>query len=232
MKKIIIFVLAILFVVPGFGQAGTQTVLPEEGNQEMNQMLLYGVLHNDFEMVQKAIENGANVNIYENKMRLNTPLIMSLRNPQIVDYLIGLGADVNAQVNLRGWPGAKETPLMKSVGSFNLVAIQKLTESGAYVNFEDMRGYRALNYAVMCDAPIKIVQYLLSVPGIEINYHTKWNDNDTPLMMAVSKQNIPVIHALLDAGADTQQRDLKGRAAKDYAILTKNQRVIDIFFKK
>lgn len=201
---------------------------PDTGNATMNQLLLNSIKKNDIDMVKSAVENGASVNIYENSEQCDTALTLAISKDNIMSYLISMNADVNAQVNVRGCPGANETPLIKAVEQNNIFAVKTLVENGAAINYHDARGMRALDAAVSRGAS-QIVKYLLLSPGIDVNYNIIFLDNPTVLQLAIKKGNVQTIQALLDAGADRNATDKVGKTARDYAIDTSNTEIMHLF---
>jgi len=201
---------------------------PESGNASMNHLLLKGIQNNDIDMIKTAIANGANINIYEGPNQATTALMMSIGNDEIMEYLISLGADVNAPVSTPGWAGGQKTPVIEAILTKNLHSVQILTENGANLNFSDNRGWRPLDQAITNESSIQIVKYLI-MNGATVNYTIKSLGQTTPLMLAIKKGNIQLIQLLINAGANTKALDLENQTALDYAIKTGNKEIINLF---
>ncbi|SFM30904.1 ankyrin repeat domain-containing protein [Pelosinus propionicus] len=209
------------------------TYTPDVGNSTMNQLLLNSIQKNDINMVKTAVENGANVNIYKDGNEMATALTLSIGNEEIMNYLISLGADVNATIDLPGnIPPVRINPLMKAVYKNDFISVKTLMENGANVNYSDSRGFRPLDIAISNNySSIKIIKYLIE-NGANVNYTIKSGSNPTPLMLAIKNKNIQAIQMLLVAGANLTQVDSKGKTVKDYAADSDNNEIINLFFNR
>lgn len=118
---------------------------------EIDLELLNAVNRNQAARVQTLLTAGANVNIRHPPLQL-TPLIVASDvnfnadkkiSLKIVKLLITRGANVNVHDR----DGL--TPLMKAIGSYNLLVVTYLLDSGADVNAKDQRGHTPLTHAIM-----------------------------------------------------------------------------------
>jgi len=203
------------------------TLAPEVGNKTMNLLLLQGVKSNDLNLIKKAVENGANVNIYNGYDCTDTPLTLSLKgNIEIFDYLVEQGADVNAQVFENGWlPPLQNTPLIRAIYTRNIPLIEKLIKLGSNVNFSDKSyGSRPLGTAIGNNL-VEITKLLIANHA-EIDYEIKESNNCTPLMLAIKQGNVEIVQLLLDSGASKLRKDNQGRAPLDYAVASGNKNLI------
>ncbi|ANW97077.1 hypothetical protein AXE80_12620 [Wenyingzhuangia fucanilytica] len=81
------------------------------------------------------------------------------------------------------------------------VVKQKIKEGNDAVT-PNQAAFDAVCYAIMAKAPVKTIEYLLSLPGNNINKPT--HDGRSYLMWAGSSGNIEVMKLLLKKGADTK----------------------------
>jgi ankyrin repeat protein len=83
-------------------------------------------------------------------------------------------------------------------------------------NYSDKTGARPLSFAVKCGRHAPEVVKLLLEANAEVNYT---GAGSTPLIdAAASGDDSRIIKLLLDAGADVDRRDEKGKTALHYAI--------------
>lgn len=78
--------------------------------------------------------------------------------------------------------------------------------------FDEAPVIKLSNNATTLSANIEQLQFL-SKNGADLNI--KNSQGYTPLMLAVIKNNVDMVRALLDAGVDTSITDNKGRTAKE-----------------
>lgn len=90
-----------------------------------------------------------------------------------------------------------------------------LIAKGANVNVRDVRGV----------TPLQIASNLGWLDGVEllVSKQARVDDandaGETPLIFAVHRRDIPMMRALLKAGADPDRKDNSGRSARDYAVI-------------
>lgn len=90
-----------------------------------------------------------------------------------------------------------------------------LIAKGANVNVRDARGV----------TPLQLASNLGWLDGVELLVSKKARVDDandageTPLIFAVHRRDIPMMRALLKAGADPDRKDNSGRSARDYAVI-------------
>lgn len=195
----------------------------------MDDMLLNGAQNNKIEMIELALNNGANINY---RRGYNSALSFAVKNDnvEILRYLLQRGARVNSANIGNGFGG--ETPLMVAVERKNLDIIRLLVEAGENVNAVKDSGRTALLIAVNEIKPsIDIINYLISQKA---NVNQSNIDGLTPLMAIAgtySYQNpvsIDVANILLKAGAKPNLRNKYGKTALKYAIDTNNIEMINL----
>ena len=73
------------------------------------------------------------------------------------------------------------------------------------------RNFDPIATAILADAPLEDIAYLLSLPGVDIN--TKTHEGRTYLIWAAVKGSVPIVKLLLDKGADVSVIDTHGISA-------------------
>jgi len=115
-----------------------------------------------------------------------------------IKIAVSMGCDVNAQ-DQNG-----TTPLMLARPEY----WDELLSAGARINDVDANGSHALNHHLAA---------VLIKRGADVNLANK--AGQTPLMLASQKGDIPLVKALLKAGASVAAIDTNGKLATDYAVI-------------
>lgn len=183
----------------------------ESKAQLLNAILMEGVSHNKNDLVQLAIDAGANVNIKHKYAGTALNCAASWGKTEIVKTLIAAGANVNPK-NTKG-----ETPLMQTTSAGRTEIAQLLINAGAKVNFKDKRGYTALHSAAHWGRK-ELIQILVN-SGANVNVQNR--DGDTPLMIIIDegfvKNKEAIVRILLDANASKKIKNKSGYTALDLA---------------
>ena len=140
------------------------------------------------------------LSLSQNNLKNNegyTPLHVAIRAHQEdkVRILIDGGEDIELRID-------DITPLMLATQKNASKIVQLLIQRGADVNALTEENMTALHFA---DIP-EIVQILVQAPNIDINARN-YRD-DTPLHIALYKENIPTAHALINCGADVNAENV------------------------
>lgn len=107
-----------------------------------------------------------------------------------------------------------ETALHIATRRRDLTWLQFMIGRGAQVDTRDDAGMTALAYAAQLDWA-EGAQQLVSV-GAKVDLPD--DHGETPLILATQARSVPVVHLLLEAGADPRQADsIAGMSAIDYA---------------
>lgn len=173
--------------------------------------LLYAVKTRDFDGVQAAIANGADINA---AIRGETALIAASYqgNVKIVNILLQKGADVNVKT------GADRTALMYAVENDSIDIIKLLVQEKANVNSQDYSGMTPLMMATSTNK-IEIVDILLK-HGADVNLTDK--RNNTALSWALRNNAAQAARLLLSSGATIHSAE-----AAEIAINTAKKRQWD-----
>lgn len=100
---------------------------------------------------------------------------------------------------------------MHAISAQAIDLVQRLLETGAYVNITDKQGMTPLLLAAQV-GDAGVVQLLLQAQS-DVNGRSA--DGFTPLMFATQAGNASVMRMLIDAGADTAARNVRGQRAFD-----------------
>lgn len=183
-------------------------------------------------VVRALIEAGADLDAPSGESYRvgNSPLHYAAENPNpaVAAALLEAGADVNAR-SARG-----RTPLHEAAaGASDPAVIELLVEAGADVNALDADGYAPLHTAAYYNPRPEIVNALIAA-GADVNARDpagyvpsgRAANDRTPLFMSVYRadgfsvgqrmpngHNVPVVEALVRAGADLEEKDGSGLTA-------------------
>lgn len=181
--------------------------------------------HDD--MIKLLIELGADVNLAKNDG--TTPLIAAAYRDHVpsIKVLLEHGADIEKP----GPEGFRPLPL--AIGEDKYEVAKALIEAGAKVN--EPSGAEALTPLMVAAAQSAPAQGAMFVPGstrpIDIakaliergaDVNAKSKTGVTPLMVAATHNNPPMIGLLIEAGADVNAKNNQGQTAADVAELNDN----------
>lgn len=113
---------------------------------------------------------------------------------EMLGYMSALKIPVNTTISIHG---VVTTPLLTAVEHRFLSIVRKLVESGADVN-QEASDFLPLSLAISKQR-LKIANYLLSLPQIEINKETK--SGKTAMLAALQTYNKPIVNVLYGKGA-------------------------------
>jgi ankyrin repeat protein len=175
----------------------------------LNKLLSKEILDENFDEVERLIEEGADVN--NRDYAEFTPLIdVALQgNNELVEVLIKAGADVNYVVE----DADKLTPLHAAVDGGNSETVRILIEAGADVNAVDSDNMTPL-YIAARKGSIEKVNLLINA---DADVDIADIDGMTPLSVASKKGHDIIVKALVKAGADVYIKNTKGKNALNKA---------------
>ena len=184
------------------------------------------------EAVELVVNDGVDVNIPASFNR--TPLLLASISSSslLIQTLIDLGADMNAQST-----DGNVAPLKLAADWNNYMATRMLLEHGADPNIQDIRGDTPLHSSIQ-EGFFKISQLLIEA-GCNINLRNK--QGRTPLFLAVKKHDEKLVQLLLECNADVNmeckqdrvylvQAKEKGRSAWHYVVVEKY--LVGLFLKR
>jgi ankyrin repeat protein len=148
----------------------------------------------------------------------NSALYEAASNGQlaVVRFLLDSGIDPNdrsAEWDL--------TPLHSAARNGHKAVVELLLESGANVNAQAGHGHTALHMAVQGEHIFVLETLLASKPDLDPVTNGGTFDIDaglTPLALAARRESLPMVKALLDAGANINLRNPYGSTALHHAV--------------
>lgn len=156
----------------------------------------------------------------------NTPLTAALgkRNAEMAEVLLGLP---NIDINLTST--AKQTPLICAVRHSEKFIPTILKFDGVNVNAQDCDGRAALHYACFRSWPKRSVEpgilMLLRCGGLNLDPVDRNEGGWTPLMYAAKRGDMPMVKALIEAGANPGFTNRDDMNAKKLAELHVHERI-------
>jgi len=157
---------------------------------------LLAILKKDTATAALLLEKGANPNVKNNYGE--TPIMLAAKNNDIVlvKLLVSKGVSINSK------DGKGNPVLTEAVNKNNPEFVRYLLENGASVNVKDMwmnKEKTALMIAIENYANMDIIE-LMVAKGADLN--AKDSDGNTPLMIAVDRNNLPAVKLLVEKGAE------------------------------
>ncbi len=183
--------------------------------------------HGNLNVVKVFVDNGANLEpgICKRKScisRGQTPLhAASWRNPEIMEYLIEQGADVNVQ-NLDG-----NAPLHGAARSDSIRSVDVLCKNGGNVNIQNKKGITPLIIAIKNYKP----EIMNSLVKYKADVTIADNFDRTPLHYAAIAGYGNLVDVLIKNGADIHAKDKDGQTPVYYAVLHGNKKIAENLFK-
>lgn len=161
-----------------------------------NTPLLVAILKKDTATAALLLEKGANPNVKNNYGE--TPIMLAAKNNDIVlvKLLVAKGVSINSK------DGKGNPVLIEAVNKNSPEFVRYLIENGATVNVRDMwmnKEKTALMIAIENYASIETID-LMVAKGADLN--AKDSDGNTPLMIAVERNNVPAVKLLVEKGAE------------------------------
>jgi ankyrin repeat protein len=133
------------------------------------EQLHFAAADGDLRRVKKLIENGCDVNAFDEYLA-HTPLHYAAREEhiEVVDYLISVGAQINAHEEEK----IGETPLGEVAASCSYELAQKLISAGANPTIPGWMGITALDRAKKRKKPegVRVFELLLSMAKNRFHY--------------------------------------------------------------
>jgi ankyrin repeat protein len=205
-------------------------------NNDESFPLLHACQHNNIEIIQFLLSNGADINLKNNTGETALSRASQMANTPVIRLLIDNKADVNIENNTGKTPlfygntetmqllvdnGAnvnhtddqKMTPLFYSCIEENKEVVQLLIYNKADVNHVDIHGKTPLFYS--CEEGNKDIAELLLTNGANINYQD--NKKNTVLIDSCINQNFDMVNFLLKHGANVNIINSDEKTALDVA---------------
>ncbi|MDH5655085.1 MAG: ankyrin repeat domain-containing protein [Spirochaetia bacterium] len=227
-----------------------------EPNPTGRSALFYAARKGFFEIAEWLLDQGVNINIVNDDRETALMAAVEAKKTEMALALIAAGADVNVQTV------KKETALLSAVKAGNRELITALRIAGADPNAEDEDGNSSVYHAglrsdlkdlfpeavqkqassgydttdrsipelirTICEQNREAFAKILSEETVgQKNYR-----GDTPLMMAAAYGSRHMIEALLNAGADLNEKNDLGDTAWTYAMNENNTELTGLLKEK
>lgn len=179
---------------------------------ELEAKLYNAVIDNNTDLLSELLkEQQVDINF---KTENGGTLLHYAKSKEMVEILMSAGIDWTIQDNEGMTAFAKnfERVYIKTYENILLAMLKEGVDINAAAYFDEAPVIKIANNAATLSANIEQLQFLVK-NGADLNI--KNSQSNTPLMLAVIKNNIDMVRALLDAGADTSITDNKGRTAKE-----------------
>lgn len=173
------------------------------------------VIENDIEALSNLLKDeNADINF---QMENGDTLLHIVKSRQAVEVLISAGIDhtIKNKEGMTAFGKFFEKVYMKQYEDILLSMLKEGVSINAPAFCDEVPVIKLSDNATTLSANIEQLQFLVR-NGADINI--KNSQGFTPLMIAVLKNNIDMVRALLDVGADTAVTDNKGRTAKDIGL--------------
>lgn len=223
-RTIMVMALSLLVLASVRAQL-TDLNVSEEGRKSWEKLvkdyptpLLRCVVLNEVSVLRAELRRGASVNVPSGTPSRQTPILLAATGSreEILSILVQNGADVDT----RDEQGRSALMYSSVVGSLRQARL--LLDAGASPRSTDSLGTTALMFAAV-HGHLSVVQLLLA-RGSDVN--ARGPDQSTALMLA--SDDIPVLKALIKAGAHLDDQDNLGRTAVSFAIV--NEQVAKVKF--
>jgi transglutaminase-like putative cysteine protease len=222
-----------------------------------NKSLVVGAFKNDFALVQKALEDGADINTTVGSSAGNTALNIAVREnyDEIALYLIERGADVNKVNKSRKAPlhyasqngneqlvsvlieqGAdvyaeashKNKPLHLALSKNHYHLVKYFKQAGVDLDSKYIQNkWRPLYYAVFKNLPESVSELIRL--GVKIEHP---GDKSVPLNKAIKEGFQDITRILLDGGANPKTKDYWKRDAFNTAALFEQKAIMKYLAKR
>ncbi|KAG9395089.1 Ankyrin repeats (3 copies) [Carpediemonas membranifera] len=181
----------------------------KDPKKKLIRSLFVAIAAGDPASVEFWLKNGADVNGHNGNGQ--TPLVCASNksiHSNIIDILVRYGADVDQlDANI-------VAPIHVAAAGARHTVLKKLLRYHADVNMLSVNDRTALHIAVDAGQD-GILATLLAHPAVDVNAPD--SRGNTPLMHAITKNNVPVVQKLLGAGADACLSNRRGRTAVSVA---------------
>lgn len=162
----------------------------QEGEYK-NTPILYAAESGQLDTVKYLLAKGADIKSVDESGNNILMKASASGNIHLISYLIEKGFDANYQTEYG------DTPIMRAAECANINAFNFLVAKGSDYKYMSSRGKTALFSAIEGNCT-ECVSFLVS-NGLDVN---QVYDDETPIMVAVRRNNIPIAKILLENGAN------------------------------
>ena len=181
-----------------------------EKAQRMNQQLLHAALYGNLELVEQALQNGANLDATNHWGKTPLHLVCWYGHLDVVQYLLTSHAANLEATDNNGW-----TPLIEACYEGHLTVVKYLATHGANVEAVDNEGLTPLHFACK-NGRLALVQELVARGA---NLGSTNNHGCTALHLACIYGRLAVVQELVTRGANLGSTDNRGCTALHLACI-------------
>ena len=192
--------------IHNIGAEGVITIFLQTGNSEIVEQCLKGEQDAEklLSFVKKILLD--TIELYAQKSILETwSAHDNKKYMEIIKLSTAHGANMNCTYCDRN--NKQSTPLIGACIKSNIDLVRFLINCGADINYVTME--TGPLHAAINSGSVKIVEYLLDQPNIDVNQQTS-TALESPLHVASRKGNVRFIEMLLDKGANKSAYNLEG----------------------
>jgi len=164
-------------------------------------------IHSNIETIEFLIEKGANINAGDLNNITSLALAAAVQSPQVIKLLLAHGADADIQSK------SGSTPLIRALLANNHIAVKMLVDASKNLEHCDTKGTTALLACLQAPrdwGQQTVMMETLIKGGCNVNFQN--SSGATPLMVASGMGRRDLAQLLIDAGADINHRDKKGKS--------------------
>jgi ankyrin repeat protein len=215
---------------PGFVYVGNVDLMgvsqtgKDKGKEKVTEDELQEKSNGTAQATTNSLANKQIVFEKEHQVTTSHPLLhMAARNGDLATArsLLLIGSDINARDQL----GC--TPLHRAASKGHMEILKLLLEQGANPYAAEYNGMAALHFASL-HGHLQAVNLLLQ--RTDVNVQDK--DGYSPLFLATRSENIPIIEALINRGANVNARNKLGNTPLYEAVRRANLAMVKLLYNK
>ena len=215
-----------------------QNNILHEKNKKGWSPLLYSIKYKNLQIIDLLIKNGGDIFTKNNEEDNCLHISCFYDEINILKYFLSLGLNINS-INKNG-----QTPLIIAIIQNNISIVEFLLNNGSNVNnygnisffffFKLMIQF----YFLFNWAPIHYVSYygyeeiLNLLINFNENLNLKDNDQNTPLHIAIKKNNLKIVEILLKNGVKKNLKNFENCTPKMLAKKSNNLPILELFKTK
>jgi len=213
--------------------AATDGIVDEASGIKSKFPLIEAVSAGDIEIVKLLLEKGTNINQIDGQGF--TALTVSIRMDmgiELVQFLLEKGATIDGIVDEAS--GIKSrSPLLEAVSVGDIEIAKLLLEKGANINQIDGQGLTALTVSIAMGKDIELVRFLLEKGAATdgIVDEASGIKSRSPLLEAVSVEDIAIVKLLLAHGADVNGVYNDGETALISSAIKGNMEIVNLLIE-
>ncbi len=185
----------------------------------------------------ETIENDDLINFQEHRKKIDIDTVNFFGGGTALHYALKYGSyKISKQLikdnyKLNSVDSINLTPLLIASFGSNDRLVDLLIERSVDLNvIENKNGFTALHYAVH-NNNLKLVKKLVG-SNADLNIISKSDKKETPLHLALKKQNIDIINLFLKAKAVDTVKNSKNETVRDLGITSNNLKIRDVFYNR